>query len=75
VEKIVVKGFQSLEGELKGKYFPLGGMTEAERKQLVEDHFLFKKGDRFLESAGANRTQLCLAGRVMFVVLPPSTST
>jgi hypothetical protein len=30
-------------------------MTEAERKQLVADHFLFKKGDRFLESAGANR--------------------
>merc|ERR1712228_1047596 len=24
------------------------------RKQLVEDHFLFKKGDRFLESAGIN---------------------
>lgn len=55
VEKIVVKGFQSLDGELKGKYFPLGTMSEADRKQLVEDHFLFKKGDRFLESAGANR--------------------
>jgi protein-arginine kinase len=30
-------------------------MSEDERKQLVEDHFLFKKGDRFLQSAGANR--------------------
>ena len=29
-------------------------MDEATRKQLVEDHFLFKKGDRFLESAGIN---------------------
>merc|ERR1739838_1072600 len=27
---------------------------EATRKQLVDDHFLFKKGDRFLESAGIN---------------------
>ena len=30
-------------------------MTEAERKQLIEDHFLFKEGDRFLESCGLNR--------------------
>eukprot|EP00479_Gromia_sphaerica_P006974 TRINITY_DN2156_c0_g1_i1.p1 TRINITY_DN2156_c0_g1~~TRINITY_DN2156_c0_g1_i1.p1 ORF type:complete len:236 (-),score=44.99 TRINITY_DN2156_c0_g1_i1:46-714(-) len=30
-------------------------MTEADRQQLVDDHFLFKKGDRFLESCGANR--------------------
>ena len=30
-------------------------MTEAERKQLIEDHGLFKEGDRFLESCGLNR--------------------
>lgn len=30
-------------------------MSESDRKQLVADHFLFKKGDRFLESCGANR--------------------
>ena len=30
-------------------------MTEADRKQLVADHFLFKEGDRFLESCGLNR--------------------
>ncbi len=29
-------------------------MDESTRKQLVDDHFLFKKGDRFLESAGIN---------------------
>ena len=40
--------------DLKGKYYPLKGMDEKTRKQLVEDHFLFKKGDRFLESAGIN---------------------
>jgi creatine kinase/arginine kinase len=30
-------------------------LTEAERKQLIEDHFLFKEGDRFLEAVGLNR--------------------
>jgi len=55
VEKIVTTGLSTFTGELKGKYFALGTMSEADRKQLVDDHFLFKKGDRFLESAGANR--------------------
>lgn len=54
-EKLVTSGLAKFEGELAGKYFPLDGMNEADRKQLVADHFLFKKGDRFLESAGANR--------------------
>jgi creatine kinase/arginine kinase len=30
-------------------------MTDAERNQLIEDHFLFKEGDRFLEACGLNR--------------------
>jgi len=30
-------------------------MSEEDRKQLIEDHFLFKEGDRFLESSGLNR--------------------
>lgn len=30
-------------------------MKDEERAQLVTDHFLFKQGDRFLESAGVNR--------------------
>lgn len=30
-------------------------MNEEDRNQLVEDHFLFKQGDRFLEAAGLNR--------------------
>ena len=51
----MTSGLAKLEGDLKGKFYPLDKMTEAERKQLVADHFLFKKGDRFLESAGANR--------------------
>jgi hypothetical protein len=55
VETLVTKGLAELTGDLSGKYFPLRGMSEDDRQQLVADHFLFKKGDRFLESAGANR--------------------
>merc|ERR1711970_1486216 len=32
-----------LEGEFKGKYFPLSKMTDAEQDQLINDHFLFDK--------------------------------
>jgi creatine kinase/arginine kinase len=44
-----------MDGELEGKYYPLKSMTDAERNQLIEDHFLFKEGDRFLEACGLNR--------------------
>ncbi|XP_010218082.1 PREDICTED: creatine kinase M-type [Tinamus guttatus] len=33
----------SLEGEFKGRYYPLKAMTEAEQQQLIDDHFLFDK--------------------------------
>jgi len=55
VEDAAQKAFASFEGELAGKYYKLGEMTEAERQQLIEDHFLFKEGDRFLEACRCNR--------------------
>ncbi len=55
VERRVVDSLSKFDGDLKGMYYPLAGMDEATRQQLVADHFLFKKGDRFLEAAGANR--------------------
>ena len=55
LEKKIVDVLESLTGDLKGTYYPLSGMDEATRQQLVNDHFLFKKGDRFLESAGVNK--------------------
>lgn len=55
IEKLVTSALGEFEGELKGKYYSLGNMTEQERKQLVEDHFLFKGGDKYLESAGLER--------------------
>lgn len=33
----------SLDGELKGKYYPLKDMTDKEQEQLIADHFLFDK--------------------------------
>ena len=51
VETKVVSALSKFTGDLKGKYYSLGNMTPAEKKQLVEDHFLFKGGDKYLQSA------------------------
>merc|ERR1711998_469720 len=55
IEKLVVSALNEFQGELKGKYYSLGGMSDAERKQLIADHFLFKGGDKYLEAAGLER--------------------
>ncbi len=39
----------------KGRYYSLSQMSDSEQRELTEQHYLFKKGDRFLESAGVNR--------------------
>merc|ERR1719269_356474 len=46
---------QTFGGELAGKYYPLTGMEESIRQQLVDDHFLFVSGDRNLTVAGMER--------------------
>ncbi|HET8581307.1 MAG TPA: phosphagen kinase [Candidatus Paceibacterota bacterium] len=51
----VVAALESLEGDLAGTYYPLEGMDKATQDQLIADHFLFKEGDKYLESAGINR--------------------
>ncbi|KAJ7373626.1 hypothetical protein OS493_011234 [Desmophyllum pertusum] len=55
LEQKIVGVLKSLKGDLAGTYYPLSGMDEATRQQLVNDHFLFKKGDRFLDAAGVNK--------------------
>ena len=55
VEQQILNSLNALEGNLSGTYYPLPGMSESDRQQLIEDHFLFKAGDRFLEAAGLNR--------------------
>lgn len=44
--KATLDGFS---GELKGSYYPLLGMTKEVQQKLIDDHFLFKEGDRFLQ--------------------------
>merc|ERR1712072_663463 len=55
VEQVVAKGFANLSGDLAGTYYPLTGMDEKVRQQLVDDHFLFVSGDRNLTVAGMER--------------------
>jgi len=55
MEDKVSSTLTAMEGELKGKYYPLTGMDKATQQQLIDDHFLFKEGDRFLQAANACR--------------------
>lgn len=36
VESVVADALNDLEGDLKGKYFPLSGMTDAEQDKLID---------------------------------------
>merc|ERR1712096_265944 len=55
VEGLVKKAFANLKEDLSGEYFPLTGMKEEVRQQLVDDHFLFVSGDKNLIAAGMER--------------------
>ena len=45
MEGKVAPALQGLDGELKGKFYPLTGMDKAVQQQLIDDHFLFKEGE------------------------------
>jgi len=55
VESLMKKAFANLEGDLAGTYYPLTGMAENVRQQLVDDHFLFVSGDKNLIVSGMER--------------------
>merc|ERR1712172_412176 len=55
MEGLMKSAFQKLEGDLAGTYYPLLGMKEEVRQQLVDDHFLFVSGDKNLITAGMER--------------------
>merc|ERR1712025_869194 len=55
VENLMKKAFGNLEGDLAGTYYPLTGMAENVRQQLVDDHFLFVSGDKNLQVSGMER--------------------
>ncbi|KAJ3613417.1 hypothetical protein NHX12_019666 [Muraenolepis orangiensis] len=43
VETLSIEALDTLSGDLKGKYYALKNMTDAEQQQLIDDHFLFDK--------------------------------
>merc|ERR1711987_23044 len=55
VEALMKNAFAKMEGDLAGSYYPLTGMDEKVRQQLVDDHFLFMSGDPNLKVAGMER--------------------
>jgi len=55
VEKLMAGAFGKFTGDLAGSYYPLTGMDEGIRQQLVDDHFLFVSGDPNLKTAGMER--------------------
>merc|ERR1712110_453343 len=55
VENLMKNATATFSGDLSGKYYPLTGMDEKVRQQLVDDHFLFVSGDRNLTVAGMER--------------------
>ena len=55
IESVVSNALNSMTDELEGSYYPLEGMSDEVSQSLIKDHFLFKQGDRFLETAGLNR--------------------
>lgn len=38
----VIQACNTFEGDLKGKFYPLEGMSKEDQTKLIEDHFLFK---------------------------------
>ena len=55
VEYKVVEALNNMPEHLSGTYYSLEDMDDRIRDTLIEYHFLFKEGDRFLEAAGLNR--------------------
>ena len=55
IETIISQILLDFDGSLAGNYYSLNNIDKETRKSLIKEHFLFKAGDRFLESAGLNR--------------------
>jgi len=55
VETRVMTALTNMSGALSGHYYTLSDIPETVKTQLINDHFLFKAGDRFFEAAGLNR--------------------
>jgi len=52
IESKIKNVLLNLEGEFKGDYYSLSNLDQTTQEQLIQNHFLFVKKNRFLESAG-----------------------
>ncbi|XP_034397342.1 creatine kinase U-type, mitochondrial-like [Cyclopterus lumpus] len=43
VERVAVTALSGLKGDLSGRYYSLGEMSDREQQQLIDDHLLFDK--------------------------------
>ncbi|XP_050437972.1 arginine kinase-like isoform X2 [Adelges cooleyi] len=55
MEEKVSTTLKGLAGDLQGEFYRLTGMSKTVQQKLIDDHFLFKEGDRFLQAANASR--------------------
>ncbi|EDW17346.2 arginine kinase [Drosophila mojavensis] len=55
LECMITKVLSTLCNEHAGKYYPLAGMEKDVQQKLIDKHYLFKEGDRFLQAANASR--------------------
>lgn len=55
LEQDIEMTLDTLDGDLAGYYRPINRLSPEEQNKLLEEHLLFKQGDRFLEAAGACR--------------------
>lgn len=67
LEEKMKAALESATGELHGIYYPLTGMEKGKQQKLIDLHYLFKEGDRFLQAANACR--FWPTGRGIFINL------
>ncbi|KAF2362814.1 ATP:guanido phosphotransferase N-terminal [Trinorchestia longiramus] len=55
LEDDITNALDMFDDDMAGFYRPLSSISEEHSKKLIDDHLLFKQGDRFLEAANACR--------------------
>ena len=60
-------------GELHGIYYPLTGMEKGRQQKMIDLHYLFKEGDKFLQAGNACR--FWPTGRGIFINLTKTFCT
>ena len=73
MEKKTVDALNTLDGSLKGTYYPLQGMTKADEQKLIDDHFLFKNNDRCVRKAMYDIATQCYVFSLFFAVVGTTT--